>query len=265
LNYVKVSVFYQKKSTFDVRLQYQYPALPIKIYLPVTINPDFMKKHISFLFIFSIGLQFYSVAQVFVADLPPGYNKVVSAESEKGLDGSPWLTENWVPGTVTLINGRTIEGLNYRYNVYRNQLYFKYGDAEYMVGSRDSIDYLKMDGKKFVYDNSDPEKKDKIRLMEVVVDGKARMYVNYYPEIIPANYNIALGSGNKNETVAVREAYLIKVRSVLTVVDKKGKLIPVALADKNQEVSAFIKKEKISPKKRADIEMVVRYYNSLQN
>ena len=224
-----------------------------------------MKKHVFLLFLLSIGLQFYSVSQVFVADLPPGYNKVVSAESEKGLDGSPWLTEIWVPGTINLISGKTIETLKYRYNVYRNQLYFQYGDAEYMVGSPDSIDYLLMDGKKFVYDNSDPVNKDKRRLMEIAIDGKARMYVNYYPEIIPANYNIALGSGNKNETVAVREAYLIKVGSVLTVVDKKGKLIPVALADKNQEVSSFIKKEKISPKKRADIEKVVRYYNSLQN
>jgi len=224
-----------------------------------------MKKHVLILFLFLIGLQFYSVSQVFVADLPPGYNKVVSAESEKGLDGSPWLTENWVPGTILLISGKTIEGLKYRYNVYRNLLYFQYAGADYMVGSHDSIDYLIMDGKKFVYGNSDPANKDKRRLMEVAVDGKARMYVNYYPEIIPANFNVALGSGNKNETVAVKEAYLIKVGSVLTVVDKKGKLIPVALADKNEEVSSFIKKEKISPKKRADIEKVVMYYNSLQN
>jgi len=196
-------------------------------------------------------------------DLPPGHNKVVSAESEKGLDGSPWLTEDWVPGTIFLASGKTIEGLKYRYNVYRNQLYFKYNDAEYIVGSQDSIAYLLMEGKTFVYDNSDPTNRDKRRLMEVAVDGNARLYVNYYPEIIPANYNIALGSGNKNETVAVKESYLIKVGTVLTVVDRKGKLIPVALADKNQEVSAFIKKEKISPKNRADIEKVVRYYNSL--
>jgi hypothetical protein len=190
---------------------------------------------------------------------------VVSAESEKGLDGSPWLTENWVPGTVRLIKGKTIEGLKYRYNVYRNQLYFQYADADYMVGSQDSIDYLIMDGKKFVYDNSNPANQDKRRLMEVAVDGIARMYVNYYPEIIPANFNVALGSGNKNETVAVKESYLIKVGAVLTVVDKKGKLIPIAFADKGQEVSAFMKTEKISPRKRTDIEKVVRYYNSLQN
>ena len=222
-----------------------------------------MSKHFFLLILLVFGFQFYVAAQVFVMDLPPGHNKVVSAENEKGLDGSPWLTENWVPGTILLISGKTIEGLKYRYNVYRNLLYFQYADADYMVGSQDSIDYLMMDGRKFVYDNSDPANRDKRRLMEVAVDGKARMYVNYYPEIIPANFNVALGSGNKNETVAVKESYLIELGEVLTVVDKKGKLIPVALADKSQEVSAFMKTEKISARNRADIEKVVRYYNSL--
>ena len=222
-----------------------------------------MSKHVFLLILLVFGFHFFIAAQVFVMDLPPGHNKVVSAESEKGLDGSPWLTEDWVPGTIFLASGKTIEGLKYRYNLYRNQLYFKYNDAEYIVGSQDSIAYLLMEGKTFVYDNSDPTNRDKRRLMEVAVDGNARLYVNYYPEIIPANYNIALGSGNKNETVAVKESYLIKVGTVITVVDRKGKLIPVALADKNQEVNAFIKKEKISPKNRADIEKVVRYYNSL--
>lgn len=222
-----------------------------------------MSKHFFLLIFLVFGFHFYVAAQVFVMDLPPGHNKVVSAESEKGLDGSPWLTENWAPGTILLISGKSIEGLKYRYNVYRNLLYFQYADADYMVGSQDSIDYLIMDGRKFVYDNSDPANQDKRRLMEVAVDGKARMYVNYYPEIIPANFNVALGSGNKNETVAVKESYLIKLGKVLTVVDKKGKLIPVALTDKSQEVSAFMKTEKISARNRADIEKVVRYYNSL--
>lgn len=196
-------------------------------------------------------------------DLPPGYNKVVSAEQEKGLDGSPWLTESWDPGTIVLTSGKSIEGLKYRYNVYRNLLYFQYLDSEYVVGSHDSIDYLKLDGKRFVYDWADPAKKDRMRLVELAVDGKAKLYINYYPLIVPANYNIALGSGNKNETVAVKESYLIKAGSVLTPVDKKGKHIPVAPADKKQEISEYMKKEKISARNRNDIEKLVRYYNSL--
>jgi hypothetical protein len=222
-----------------------------------------MRKHAFLLFLLSLGIQFCVTAQLFVADLPPGYNKVVSADKEKGLDGSPWLTEKWVPGTVVTMGGENINGLNYRYNVYRNRLYFQYENAEYVISSPDSIKQLKMEDKTFVYENSDPTGKVNKRFMEIAVDGKARLYINYYPVTIPANYNIALGSGNPNETVSVKEAYIIKVGDVLTVVDKKGKLIPVALADKNKEVAEFIKKEKISPKNREDIEKVVRYYNSL--
>ena len=221
-----------------------------------------MKKHALLVSLLFIGVHFFLNAQIFVADLPPGHNKVISADREKGLDGSPWLTETWVPGTVVTTGGETITGLNYRYNVYRNRLYFQSENIDYVISSPDSIQQILMDKKTFVYDNSDPAKGNK-RLMEVAVDGKARLYVNYYPVIIPANYNIVLGSGSPNETVAVKESYLIKVGTVLTAVDKKGKLISVALGDKNTEVSEFIKKEKISPKSRADIEKVVRYYNTL--
>ncbi len=222
-----------------------------------------MIKQVFLLFLLSFGIHFCVNAQVFVADLPPGYNKVNLPEKEKGIDGSPWLTETWVPGTVFTKAGETITGLEYRYNVYRNNLYFKYNNAEYRISSPDSIQQLIMDGKTFVYDNPDPAGKAYKRFMEVAIDGKARLYVNYFAEITPANFNLVLNAGNPNETVSVKEAYLIKVGSVLTVIDKKGKKIPVALGDKKKEVSEFIKTEKISTKKRGDIEKVVKYYNSL--
>lgn len=230
-----------------------------------------MKKPVFLVFLLSIGVQFFVSAQVSVIsdatpfhwDFPPGYNKVVSAEKEKGLDGMPWLTEEWVPGTVLTTKGTKINGLKYRYNVYRNRLYFQFEDTDYIVSSPDSIRQLLMDNKIFVYDDSDPSGKVNKRFMEVAVDGKARLYVNYYSQIIPANYNIILGSGSPNETVAVKENYLIKVGDVITAVDKKGKLIPVALAEKNKEITEFLKKEKISAKNLSDLEKVVRYYNSL--
>ncbi len=222
-----------------------------------------MRKYAFFLFLFLAGIQFFASAQIFVMDLPPGHNKVISAEKEKGLEGSPWLMEDWSPGTVRLISGKIIEGLSYRYNVYRNRLYFQYENAEFVISAPDSIDQLVLGGKIFVYDNPDSLAKDKKRLMEIAVDGPARLYVNYYPFIIPANYNIVLGSGNANETVSVREAYLIKAGTTLTAVDKKGKNIPDAFADKKQEIDAFMKKMNFSVKKRSDIEKVVKYYNSL--
>jgi len=224
-----------------------------------------MRKQSLIFLLLSVAFFYYTSAQVFVMDLPPGNIKVVSSEKEKGLDGTPWLTDSWIPGTVVLASGKKVEGLKYRYNVYRNLLYFQYENAEYVISSHDSIDHLIMGDELYRYGNSDPAKKDNVRLLLIAEEGKADLYINYYPVIIPANYNIALGSGNPNETVAVKESYLIKVGNELTLIDKKGKLIPVALADKKTEISEFIKKEKISAKNRADLIKVVRYYNSLKD
>ena len=221
-----------------------------------------MRKLIFLCFLFSFGFRFFTLAQSYEIVLPP-HLKVIFDEKEKGLDGSPWLTETWSPGIITLTSGKIIDGLKYRYNVYRNRLYFQYENSEYVVGSPDSVKQIIMDGKKFVYDSSDPKDKDKKRFLEVLVDGKATLYINYYPFMIPSNYNIALGSGSKNETVSTKESYLLKVGSNLVVVDKKGKIIPLTLVDKKKEITDFMKKEKISAKKRFDLEKVIRYYNSL--
>jgi len=221
-----------------------------------------MKKKSSLTFLSFLFLV-YTSAQVFVADLPPGCNKVISAEKEKGLDGSPWLTESWVNGITLLKNGDTIKGLKYRLNVYRNLLYFQFNNDDYVISSPDSIAKMLMDGKTFIYSHSMSQNSGKKHFMEVAVEGKSTLLIHYYPVISPANYNVALGFGSPNETVTVKESYLIKIGDSITIIDKKGKLIPVALNNKKQEILAFMKREKISAKKRSDIERVILYYNSL--
>lgn len=223
----------------------------------------FIKKITTLCFLMVFGFQSYISAQILVLDLPPGYNKVVFTDREKGIDGSPWLIDAWSPGTIHLKNGKIIEGLKFRYNVYRNQMYFRLETIAYEISEPDSIDMLIMDGKKFVYQNTDPLKQTKKRLTEVAVDGNAKLFINYYPDILPSNYNKALGTGNVNNILTIKQSFLIKVGSKLTVLDKKGKLFLVAFADKKPEIIAFIKNGNISGKKRSDVEKVVNYYNSL--
>lgn len=211
-----------------------------------------------------LGFHFYLSAQLFVLDLPPGYNKVESTIMEKGLDGSPWLFDAWLPGTIKVTNGKTINGLKYRYNVYRNQMYFQLNDEIYKISTPDSIDQLVLGGKKFVYQSYNPLVPGKKCFLEVAVDGIAKLYINYYPEVLPPNYNKALGSGSVNETIIIKKSFLIENGDLLTQLDKKGKQFAVAFSDKKAEITAFIKQERISCKERSDVEKVVNYYNSLK-
>lgn len=211
------------------------------------------------------GVHFYSSSQRVILDLlPPGYYKVDSSSPEKGLNGSPWLSDSWTPGTIQLKNGKTIEGYTYRYNVYRNKLLFLYENTEYEISSPDSINLINLAGKDFVYQDSDPLHQGEKRFLEIAIDGKAKLYINYYPEILLPNYNKALNSGTANETITIKQSFLIKVGTTLTVLDKKCKLFPVIFSDKKSEISAFINKENISCKERSDVEKVVKYYNSLK-
>jgi len=221
-------------------------------------------KQVFLSLILAFGFQFYSSAQILIMDLPPGYNKVDSFNLEKGIDGSPWLSDTWDSGVVRVSNGKIVKGLKYRYNVYKNELYFQSNDEVFKISSPDSIVSLELDGKKFVYKTSDPRDMGKKRFLEVAVDGVATLYINYYPDILPSNYNKALGTGNVNNILSIKQSYLIRVGDSLTLLDKKGKQFAVAFADKKAEIEAFIKQENISCKERSDVEKVVKYYNSLK-
>jgi hypothetical protein len=226
-------------------------------------NSTFIKQAFLSL-ILAFGFQYYLSAQIFVIDLPPGYNKVDSFNFEKGIDGSPWLSDTWDSGVIRTTNGKIVKGLKYRYNIYRNELYFQSNDEVYKISSPDSIVSLEMNDKKFVYLYSDPRNMGKKRFLEVAVDGVASLYINYYPDILPSNYNKALGTGNINSVLSIKQSYLIKVGNSLTLLDKKRTQFAVAFADKKAEIEAFIKQENTSFKERSDVEKVVKYYNSLK-
>lgn len=203
-------------------------------------------------------------AQIRIHDFPPGYNKIEPFEREPGLDGTPWHTKSFLPGIVTLKGGVVIKDLEYRYNVYRNLLYFRVQGLDYEITNPDSIETLKMDNKIYSFINHNPEKQGLSSLMEIVIEGKSSLFVKFFSERIPPNKtNATLGYSPANEKIIIKEQYLLKVDNKYFPIDKKGLTIFEALADRKKEIENFVKKDKLSFSKRDDIVKLVKYYNSL--
>ena len=223
----------------------------------------FMKKQIFLNLVFVIIISNCSFAQEPLEILPPGYTKVISPAKLKGVDGSPFLSEDWKPGVVNLINGNSIKGLTYRYNVYRNEMSFLYQEKEYAIGAPDSIKEMNLSGQRFIFGQVMQNNIIERSFFEVATEGKATLLVKYYIEVIPANFNVALNSGNPNDQIVVKERYCLKLGGNIVPIDKKGKLILTALSDKKTELAEFIDKEDISLKRRDGLLKVISYYNTL--
>ena len=222
-----------------------------------------MKKIFFFSLTFALAFSNCTFGQPTITLMPAGYSRAVNAEKAKGLDGSPYLFEDWRPGIMDLKNGKTIKGLTYRYNVYKNEVHYFFENKEYAIGVPDSIKELNLDGKRFIFSQMEKNKSIERSYFEVASEGKATLLVKYYIEIIPANYNVALDTGSPNDRITVREQYCLKLGDQITTIDKKGKLLLTLLNDKNTELAEFIEKEDISLKKKDGLIKAVNYYNSL--
>ncbi len=222
-----------------------------------------MKKQFLIMLLFVTAVFNVTFGQKVITLFPFGNDKAISSGKLSGVDGSPYLFDDWRHGTIILKSGERIEKLLYRYNVSQNELHYLYNSEEYVVGNVATIKLLDLDGRTFIFDNIKVKNIDENNLFEVLADGKATLLVKYYIEITPSNFNQILNSGNPNETWSLKEKYCLKTGDTIIDIDKKGKSLMAILADKNVDLKKFVEQEKISFKTRVDIVKVVDYYNSL--
>lgn len=222
-----------------------------------------MKKMLFLSIMLAIITSNYVIGQQALTTLPPGNNPEIQPSKPKGVDGSPYLFDNWKPGIINLRDGNTIQGLSYRYNVQRNEMQFLYNNKEYAIGDPDSIMDINLDGKRFIFAQLYQNSIIVRSFYEVLTEGKVSLLIKYYIEVVPASYNVSFGTGNPNEQMYVKQRYCLKVDNKVVTLDKKGKELLNALSDKKEELAAYIKKEDISIKKKEGILKILSYYNSL--
>jgi hypothetical protein len=86
--------------------------------------------------------------------------------------------------------------------------------------------------------------------------------VKYEIEVIPANYNVALMSGNKNDVLTIVQKLYLQKGSDIEPILKKDRVLEL-LADKKLEVATRMSKERLSFKKKKDMMALLEYYNQL--
>lgn len=204
----------------------------------------------------------------------PG-NQVLKSDNSYpvGTEGSPYLDE-WELADIYLKNGKIISQLLVRYNVVNDQLLFKNNTLRvnndstklkketYIVGSPDSISEIKFVDKTFIYRGFPNGKKIEKGYFELAKRGKVTLLNKYEINVLPADYNIILNTGNKNiKLILVQKSYLVQ-GDKKTLINKESKIFEV-LADKSKEVSDYIAREKLSYKIKDDMIKIVAFYNQL--
>jgi hypothetical protein len=182
---------------------------------------------------------------------------------EEKIEGTPYLATEFVEGDVQSNKGR-YSGIPLRYNMYEDQMEFEYNGTIYVLDPAPAIAKVSFANYDFIVGEFDAKGKMKNGFFELLDSGKvtlvARKNVIYKPREEPTamQYEVKLARYDRlNDVLYYRMATgpFVKAANL--------KKIIANLPDKKEELTAFVKKEKLSNTDENDIRMLFRYYNSL--
>jgi len=200
-------------------------------------------------------------------DIIDGIATMRYSNSAASLQGSPYLTNEFVEGTMTTLDGTVIPGLMYRYDIYGDRMQFIINGDTAVINKPLALRSLELGNRKFVHEVF---LVDATRVatgyFEVIEENEYltvlyRRDIEIEQDIYVANYGG--GGGTKEFRMKKVNSYFVKPidSAALQVRSKKDFLN--SIPDHQNHVKQYMKDHKISVKKEKDLLEVAKYYNSL--
>ena len=212
---------------------------------------------ILFAILFSISLKAQPTSQLFQSS----DGKILGAKKYGNIEGSPYLFNEWNKGTFKTASGKTMNSADLKYDIAEDLLVFKGTDNEPMFLSEKVTSFTieSPNGpRNFVNGFSKNDKINEKSYLEEIESGKLSLYKRYVVSIIDSKgYGSNAVSHLFNQNV---NYYVLKDKNLTKFTPTKNNVIALNLAKEN-EISAYIKAEKIDFKKDSDLKKLFGYLN----
>lgn len=183
--------------------------------------------------------------------------------AEENIDGSPYLIDDFINGTIFTTSKVQYVDIPLRFNIFNDAIEFRTNDDKVMaMATPEIIERVTFGEYEMVYAPFAVQKKIKRGFFKVILSGNISLYAR--PEILyqqpeePGAYKEAKPA----RFVSKPDSYFLRIGLNEAIkVDKKNDVIDF-FPEHNDEVAAFIKKNKIKTNKEADLKELVEYYNS---
>lgn len=199
------------------------------------------------------------------ADISEFFNQVNRNKTiqpgNPNVQGSPYLTEEFIPGTIYFDKKYKIEKVPLRLNLYNGDMEFKDKNVVMSFSEPGRIDKVIMEEQTYIYLADEKE----------AVSGFVRMWHAHAPAILTKMkvvfYNKDPEKGYTQPKPdrfekAPDKHFLLTTDGRIEKISSINKLI-ATLGDHGTELSAFAKTNKISPGKIDDLVNLLEYYHSL--
>jgi hypothetical protein len=180
----------------------------------------------------------------------------------EAVEGTPYLEDTFVTGHVYSRYGN-YTGIPMRYNMYEDYIEFKQKDLVYILDPDLMIKKIDMGAHVFVVENYEFKKKTQPGFLTLLDSGKVTLLSKKIVTFREQQPPKALESApTPAQYSSLPDVYYYKVGEGTVMKIKNIKEMIESFPDKQNELTQFAKKEKLSHKKEEDLIKLERYYNN---
>jgi len=181
------------------------------------------------------------------------------------VKGHPYLFDNWTDGTVKLINGKSYTSVQLKYNLLRDELFFKdikteqllafvIPVVEFKLNDQEKGSIIYRSGYKAIDDNTEKS------YYQVLFDGVTQLLKRTSKKI---NEEKPFNSASTIKSFEVLTFYYISNNNTLIKIRKDKKSVLAALANQSAALENYIQEKSLNLKNEEDLIQLIQYYNSL--
>lgn len=215
-----------------------------------------MKK--LFLILILIGLTTYIFAQN--VTVGSGAKPLLKSVIKNPVEGSPYFNTKYANGSIRTVSEKVFDIKNVRYNLETQQL--EYTENENVYAIQDSVQSFKLldsigNSHHFIKLKSGQAE----GFYEAVAEGNVTLLKKYSvkKEIVEDWF-----TKKKTDKLAQHVAYFTSKAGTIQKFVPSTKNITTVLADKKEQITAYIKNEQLDLKQEDDLIKIFKYYNTLQ-
>lgn len=186
--------------------------------------------------------------------------------NSSNLNGSPYLSEEFVDGALTTADGTRIEGLKIRYDIYADEMQFILKSDTASINRPLALRSLELEDKKFIYEVYQvSENIVAAGYFEVITEDVLSLLLRRELEMEYDVYVPNYGGGGGTKDIKLKKnnnLYTKLGKSTARKIYNKKDFLN-AITEHHDTVKSYIKENRISVRKQKELEELVLYYNTL--
>ena len=186
----------------------------------------------------------------------------VSHAQDASIKGTPYMNDTYEEGVIFLEKNKF--KVPARYNAFKDLMEYQQGGRAMVLDPSPAVKRIRLQNATFVVEKFVLDGKPKFGYLMLLDSGKAMLYsrkvVNYVPPKKGGNLD---GTDQLAEFRKVPDIFYVKIGNAELHEVRNMKSLLAGFPDKQEELTRFAKKEKISPRKEDEVVKLVKYYNSL--